>query len=218
VSSTETSRIMRGHPTLEEYCRHLDFNPQDLSGKRVLDLGCDTGMFADDCKDAELGAFIVSLDPNVLHEIMGGWYSMQADVYKERNFAVGAAPNLPFRDGTFDIVLSLFAVPWLHVFSYDEAELVLPTIRDIARILAPDGEARILPAGLANLDSYSDSPGGRSMLAKDVEFMELVDSALQTLTTSVHATRTPVRVVRHLADTSEATLSLLRLTKQEVQL
>lgn len=107
-----------GHRLLQEL-------PEDLTGLRVLDLGCGTGYFSQQLK--RLGATVVCVDLS------------SAMLEQARNrcgddmttYVLADAESLPFNDGDFDIVFSSLALQWCD-------DLSVP-LREIRRVLAPLG-------------------------------------------------------------------------------
>ncbi len=103
-----------------------DMLSERLNGKRILDAGCGTGWFS---KEAHLrGGDVVSLDIgfNLLKKV------------REKCDTKGIAGDLlalPFKDGTFDIVISSEAIE--HT---EEPQLAL---RELVRVLKPDGTLAI---------------------------------------------------------------------------
>lgn len=110
---------------LEPAARHVVERAAIAPGERVLDLACGTGNAA--LLAAAAGARVTGLDsaPRLV------------EVARERvpdaEFVVGDALDLPFDDGAFDAVLSVFGV----IFVPDPAR----AIAEIVRVLAPRGRA-----------------------------------------------------------------------------
>ena len=94
-------------------------------GERVLDLACGTGNAAS--LAAAAGARVTGLDsaPRLVEVARGR--------VPDAEFVVGDALDLPFEDGAFDAVLSIFGV----IFVPDPARAVA----EIVRVLVPGGRA-----------------------------------------------------------------------------
>lgn len=94
----------------------------DLTGLRLLDVGCGTGRFSE--RAHARGAEVVALDvgPNLLRQAMA-----RADV----RAVVGDGLRLPFRDQSFDVVVSSEMIE--HTTSPADA------VREMARVLKPGG-------------------------------------------------------------------------------
>jgi SAM-dependent methyltransferase len=110
---------------LEPAARHVVERAGIAPGERVLDLACGTGNAARLAVAA--GARVTGLDSA----------ARLVEVARERvpdaEFVVGDALELPFDDGAFDVVLSVFGV----IFVPDPAR----AIAEIVRVLAPSGRA-----------------------------------------------------------------------------
>ena len=99
-------RYERFAPDLEPAAEHVVELAGLHPGERVLDLGCGTGNAA--LLAARAGAAVTGIDPA----------SRLLEIARERlaadgldgSFVVGDAQALPFRDGEFDAVLSVFGV------------------------------------------------------------------------------------------------------------
>src|SRR3954471_20220970 len=110
---------------LEPAACHVVERAAIAPGERVLDLACGTGNAARAA--AAAGAPVTGLDsaPRLV------------EVARERvpdaEFVVGDALELPFDDGAFDVVVSVFGV----IFVPDPAR----AIAEIVRVLAPGGRA-----------------------------------------------------------------------------
>ena len=124
--------------TLEPAAEHVVGLAELSAGERVLDIGCGTGNAALAC--ARAGAAVTGIDPA----------ARLVDVARERaaaaglevTFVVGDAQALPFDDGSFPVVVSVFGV----IFA-GNAE---GAIDEIVRVLAPGARAFVsawLPEG-----------------------------------------------------------------------
>ena len=131
-------RYERFAPDLEPAAEHVVELAGLHPGERVLDLGCGTGNAA--LLAARAGAAVTGIDPaSRLLEIARD--RLAADGL-DGSFAVGDAQALPFRDGEFDAVLSVFGV----IFAADAERALSEAIR----VLKPIGRMLIsvwLPGG-----------------------------------------------------------------------
>jgi ubiquinone/menaquinone biosynthesis C-methylase UbiE len=73
-----------------------------VRGKRILDLGCGDGRFA--IGVAPFAASVDGLDPDP-DAIDGARKNAREASVRNARFAVGAAQQLPFPDGAFDVVI-----------------------------------------------------------------------------------------------------------------
>ena len=125
-------------PELEPAAEHLVELATIRPGERVLDLGCGTGNAA--LLAARAGATVTGLDPapRLLDVARGRLAAERLD----GTFVIGDAHAVPFEDGSFDAVLSVFGV----IFAADARR----ALAEILRVLAPDGRALVsvwLPGG-----------------------------------------------------------------------
>src|SRR3972149_4616514 len=85
----------------EDYEDLFRLNCKELNGKSILDLGAGDSTFAEDTVGVTRD--VLRLDPK---------YSDNPPIY--RNYAItGIAQNLPFRDNSFDEVLSSISLYWI---------------------------------------------------------------------------------------------------------
>jgi SAM-dependent methyltransferase len=101
------------------------------TGERVLDLGTGTGNAA--LLAARAGADVTAADPSP--RLLGVARERMAAEGLGGTFAQAGAEELPFGDGAFDLVLSVFAV----IFAEDPERAAC----EIVRVLAPGGRAVI---------------------------------------------------------------------------
>jgi SAM-dependent methyltransferase len=119
---------------LEPAARHVIELAALAPGERVLDLACGTGNAA--LLAAAAGARVTGLDT------AARLVEVARDRVPDAEFVVGDAQALPFDDGTFDAVVSVFGV----IFVPDPAR----AIAELLRVLAPGGRALVaawLPEG-----------------------------------------------------------------------
>jgi SAM-dependent methyltransferase len=116
---------------LEPAAHHVVALAGIVRGERVLDLACGTGNAA--IEAARLGADVTGLDaaPRLIEVAE----ARAAAAGVEAAFVVGDAQNLPFDDGAFDCVVSVFGV----IFVSDPPQ----AIAEIVRVLAPGGRALV---------------------------------------------------------------------------
>ena len=99
-------RLLSGYgsgmrPTAERELR--SYGPASLlRGRRVLDVGCGDGRLA--LGAAELAASVVGVDPDSA-AIAGARAKARSRGLRNVRFQVGAAQDLPFPSGAFDVVI-----------------------------------------------------------------------------------------------------------------
>ncbi len=101
--------------------------PEDLTGFKVLDLGCGTGYFSERLKCSGAEVVCADLSPAMLE------HARQRCGDKAMTYVHADAENLPFAESEFDIVFSSLALQWCD-------DLSVP-IREIRRVLKPSGKA-----------------------------------------------------------------------------
>lgn len=103
-------------------------------GQRILDIGCGTGIVARTVAQRAGGAQITGLDLNA--EMLAVARKASASFQPAIDWQQGDAAELPFADGSFDIVFSQYAIQF---FSDPAAAL-----REMRRVLAPDGRLALM--------------------------------------------------------------------------
>lgn len=105
--------------------RLLDKLPTDLSGLKVLDLGCGTGYFSEQI--AKRGAEVVCADLSIgMLKAAEQRCGSSVALYQQAD-----AEQLPFEDGCFDIVFSSLALQWCDDLS--------SPLKEMKRVTAADG-------------------------------------------------------------------------------
>jgi len=123
---------------LEPAARHVVELADPAPGERVLDVACGTGNAA--LLAARAGARVTGVDS--AERLITVARARAAAEGADAEFVVGDALALPFDDGTFDVVVSVFGV----IFVADPAR----GIAEIVRVLVPGGRALLsvwVPAG-----------------------------------------------------------------------
>jgi SAM-dependent methyltransferase len=131
-----------------EYLRFLNLGREDLEDKKILDIGAGLGKFAEGAAKENISNKIYSLEPFLSiakEEIISGTkektdYSAEALKAKEKMVA-GIAEEMPFKENTFDLVLSLYAMPLYAISKMS----VLNFFRNIIKITKNGGEIRLYP-------------------------------------------------------------------------
>ena len=139
---------------LTEYLHNLRLTRQELSGKRILDIGAGLAQFGEDIKREGIDAKIVSLDPLYALPIEERRsVAREEDMTKAQGAVIdkgasqthplvgGSSKGLPFRDGSFDLVVSNFGPPYNLATIAEMEEFVLEGLRVLNEI----GELRLYP-------------------------------------------------------------------------
>lgn len=128
-SSEEERRLI-----FERYLKGLGLNPEDLKGKRILDLGCgEEGEFVKDCLDREL-AEVYGLDLNIKPETI-------EEKYRNHFFEGSFEEEFPLKN--LDLVVSVGAVE--APSNEDELDKIDPrkTLNSALKSIKENGEIRI---------------------------------------------------------------------------
>jgi ubiquinone/menaquinone biosynthesis C-methylase UbiE len=111
----------------EDLVEHADVQP----GMEVLDVACGTGNAA--IPAAKLGARVIGLD--IVPALLDSARERAADAMVEVEWVEGDASSMPFDDGRFDRVLSIFG----HMFVPDHAAMAA----ELKRVCKPGGTIAI---------------------------------------------------------------------------
>lgn len=109
------------------------------AGNRLLDLGCGTGTLAIKVKRSQPAVEVVGLDADP--EILERAASKNSDAGVEVEFDRGFSTNLPYEDGSFDMVLSTLF--FHHLTSAEKSQ----TASEVTRVLKPGGELHVADWG-----------------------------------------------------------------------
>ena len=118
----------------ESYVRDLHLTPEDL-GKKILDVGSEFAQFAKYAKENGINDRIFSFDGR--------------DVFEEREKSVqgGMEVGLPFKNESFDLIVSHAAFPYFHLY-YPDAILgreLRNNLNELLRVVSVGGEIRFGP-------------------------------------------------------------------------
>jgi SAM-dependent methyltransferase len=111
------------------------------SGARLLDIGCNWGRWS--IAASRRGYRAIGVDPGL--EAVEAAYRVSRDLKAPADFVVSDGRNLPFPDGSFDVV---FSYSVLQHFSKEDARAC---IREAARVTRPGGTVLIQLANLLGL-------------------------------------------------------------------
>ena len=118
----------------------------NIKGKRILDIGCGDGIF--DIEMARRGARIEALDLSNSALERAIWRVKQLGLTGNINFIHGDATHLPYRDSTFDIVISNCVLEHIP----DDQQV----IKEASRVLKNPGKVIItVPREFDNWDRIS---------------------------------------------------------------
>ncbi len=135
---------------LDKYLLDLKLTKEELSGKRILDLGSGTRRFAKEVEDNGIKAEVFSIDPifedpnqkveKGADELAGQLAETdRPSITKKTVAALGE--NLPFKDNSFDLILAEYSLP-AHATSEKQID---EFFQDAIRSLRVGGELRFCP-------------------------------------------------------------------------
>ncbi len=139
----DTTQAMRkpGGRDLADYKEFLGFTENELAGKTILDLGSGSKeKLSRQLKEAGVVANVVSLNPDYTIPKYRRIINNEEDWQKKSVAAL--AQSLPFKDGSFDSVLSLEAIT-MYEDAFEKPDSAKKWAAEIARVLKPGGEARL---------------------------------------------------------------------------
>ena len=147
----------KGGRELAAYEAQLQFDREDLKGKKVLDLGAGPELkFAKELKESGIDADVISLSPDFADEK----YRKKAQrSFPEGKTITGVGQALPFQDESFDKIFAF------HVDEHLSQGAFFGVVAEMARVLRGGGEAKLGPT--LNIpgewDSYQDILGNQEL-------------------------------------------------------
>lgn len=144
--------------SFKAYKELLNISEEKLKKKVILNLG--SGMrqkFEEEARSK--GIEIISLSPDLSKRKYRESINPEAlerFLDSENRSVSGIGQELPFKDASFDFILSLYSVPYYldRPVQKDELSLIL---EEIVRVLKIGGEARIYPIEKSMLDEVRDA-------------------------------------------------------------
>jgi len=128
------------------YIEKLQLKDDDLSNKKILDVGSGSAWFAKYAKDNGISSSVYSLEP--VHSLTESSRGVRA-----------VAEKMPFADKSFDLIVSMYAIPIMHRPGYEEFQSnnfeavfknVFDSFSEMLRVLNNGGEIRIVPIMIYN--------------------------------------------------------------------
>lgn len=153
---------------LKTYEYYLGINRTELEGKRILDIGSGIskrlGTAETFSKEAaKYGADVISMNPElqkpeIRETVRGeaGWLEKiilrekPGEPWRKKSVA-GIGQQLPFKDGSFDMVAALYSVPEYIIERRDEDWPLV--FKEMLRVLDKDGKAVVYPIEPKTYDS-----------------------------------------------------------------
>jgi ubiquinone/menaquinone biosynthesis C-methylase UbiE len=120
----EEKGIDKNEEIFQKYIEDLELTPEDFD-KKILDIGAGNAGFAKWAKEHNVSSEIYSLDT-------------RDEMEEKEKSVVGTADELPFKDESFDLIISACAVP--NVTEVDQVE---KTLLEAIRVVKPGGEIRL---------------------------------------------------------------------------
>lgn len=143
------------------YMESLGLVPEDLAGKRVLDIGSNNSFFASYCLKHGISDNIYSVDGGAEsygdRKLKKAIWSEQLQSAIEGKTKTALMQDLPYEDGTMHLIVINAALPGRDQEFRGELTLnqdVDQSYDEIVRVLAPGGEARIAPLSNDEGDEY----------------------------------------------------------------
>lgn len=134
----EINTMPEGGRDLAQYERELMFRREDLAGKEILDLGTGPELrLSEGLKRAGIEAHVVSLSPDFSEQQHRDRARSSAP---DNDIVAGLGQRLPFRDGSFDVILAGYVVQHLR-----NDKQLNDLILESARTLKSEGRAIIGP-------------------------------------------------------------------------
>jgi SAM-dependent methyltransferase len=140
TEKTTDSMAKPGGRDLSDYVQFLSFNPKELEGKVVLDLGSGAlEKFSRNLRERGIEAEVYSLNPDYFFQKYRSVIKNQEDW--SGNSVAGLAQALPFKNEKFDRIYGLMSVTY-YEDPIEKMKSAQAWVSEVARILKPGGEAR----------------------------------------------------------------------------
>lgn len=136
-----------------DYCRAFDYTIESLKGLRILDVGAGLSDFATTA--ANFGAEVIKLDGKYTKTL--GSPELLTEEKKE-NAIGGIVQLLPFKDNSFDEVISLCGLAWVKTGR-------VRALWEMIRVAKPNGRIKIYPTA-------DESRRGTLIIHKNPNFSE----------------------------------------------
>lgn len=146
--SAEWRNVPTAYRETKEYLQNLGLKREDLSGKRILDVGAGGRGFAYDVASQGIQAEVFSLEPRFaippekrVDTLFGSYADLSDTPQVHGKTVAGVAEKIPFLDNSFDLVVSNYAFPtWAP-----SAKSLWQFYKEAARVTKPGGEIRLYP-------------------------------------------------------------------------
>lgn len=134
------------------YMEELGLTPNELLNKKILDIGSAKSYFASYCLKHGISDSVYSVDAGedsyTDKEVKKIIWPESLKTEIERKSKKALMQNLPYDEGSFDLVIAVAALPGRYREYHGELTMeqdVEQSYDEIVRMLAPGGEARIAP-------------------------------------------------------------------------
>ena len=153
--------------TFERYLSVLDLNLEELKCKKILDIGAGPGEFATEAK--RHGIDITSID-----KVIGGT-GVEKVTNKEITYVAGIAEELPFKDESFDLVVSVAAYNGVSLEDF------VNRLGEVRRVLKSGGEYRFGPGIIELQISQNEKEEYRNISSKQPKEMTVIEEERKQL-------------------------------------
>lgn len=124
--------VQSGEEIFQDYMEELDLAPEDFV-KDMVDVGSGLSPFAKYAKKHNISNKIKSVEPRPVATKASGHVRATVEA-------------LPFNDGSFDMVLSLSAIPTIYSgaeYRGRRQAVITQALQEMLRVLRPEGEIRL---------------------------------------------------------------------------
>jgi len=121
----------------QEYVNDLKLTTEDLK-KKILDVGSGEGQFAKYLRELKINQEVYGLERS------------RKELSSSEKSVEGEATKLPFKNESFEMVISHESMPTLLYLSEDTKKAVKESISEMLRVLKKQGEIRLGPVAMWN--------------------------------------------------------------------